>query len=125
MTLTPQQQLICEATQIYRVFRGNQGMLMAALIAYVAQLTGMPIDCPTLQANAAQYACLPPALMLPALIWLMANFQGGGNANPQVFTGVGSPVNVVAPAASSALYVDTSVPALWSWSNGVWQPVIE
>jgi hypothetical protein len=84
MTLTPQQQLACEARQIQQWLCRNQGLEMAVLIALFAQIAGVTVTCASLEALAAQFNCLPRQTQLPALIYLATQIVQNGAAPPLV-----------------------------------------
>jgi hypothetical protein len=108
----------------------QQTTLLAGILAAILQANGLTMTCAQLQANAATYACIPPQLLVPALIWVILNGNGGGTPSPiQVLSGNGDPVvaNPTTPTASNAIYTDTSVPGqwgLWSWANSTWTNLI-
>lgn len=119
--MNPGQEIACESIQIQHWLCKHPGMEMPILIALFAKLAGMTIDCPTLEANAAQYACLPRQTQLPALIWLAnAIFTGGGiggfvyggdwGGNPPPFN----------PPSQSAAARDTNTGNLWWWDGTQW-----
>lgn len=116
ITLTPQQSLACAAK------RGPCGLsnsqLMFSMIVILGKIANMPTDCASLETYASQYACLPPQLMVPAMIYLLAQIQAQGIL-PSVINGLGPPN--AAPNAATAIYIDTTEtgqPNLWYWANG-------
>lgn len=123
----PQQQLACQAQQIAKCLNCNQTLIMAALISYVAQWANIPVDCNTLNANAAQFACIPRQNQLSALLWLFSQLTSTGQINPQMFSGVGSPVGTITPLANTAMYADVTnpnQPVFWLWQNSTWTEAI-
>lgn len=114
---------------ITRTSCGNRSWEMAVLIALFAQIAGVTVTCQSLQTLAAQYNCLQSQQQLPALIYLasqiIANQAPAGAGF--VFQGQGSPVGVITPSSSAAVYFDNTVPtepAMWSWSNNTWTEVL-
>lgn len=102
--------------------------MMAALIAYVANLTGMNIDCATLQAGANQFACIPRQDQLPALLFLLSQpigygvflFSSGGLGTPPPFAPLVTSTQY-SGISTGAVATDTSTGQQWNFVNGVWQ----
>jgi hypothetical protein len=132
ITLSPQQQLACNARQWMGLSQTQQ---MGALITIFAALANMPITCDALQAYAAQYACLPRNVQLAALIYLASQIvsAGGGTGQGEVVTfssgGIGTPPpftpQITATAfpgvSTGAVATDTSTGQQWVFYNGIWQ----
>lgn len=118
-------ELVCQAQQIRKCLKCDQSLEMAALIAVFSRLANLPVDCATLNANAAAFACIERQNQLPALIYLATQIvppiipANGGFT----FSGLGSPVGVVFPQTPAAQYLDytnPNFPVVWYWSNNVW-----
>ena len=45
---------------------------------------------------------------------------GGGSSSKQMFSGTGSPVGVISPTTSEALYFQTDTGQWWAFFSGVW-----
>ena len=129
MTLTPAQQLVCNPIvgKIYRWSRGDRGVLMANVIALLAELTGQTMTCDQLKANAAEFNCLSPNAQLPAVIYLLSQIvssqiapSGAGYVFEFSSSGSGSPPPFT-PTTPAAIATDISTGQQWNWYNGVWQ----
>lgn len=133
VTLTPQQQVACGA----RKWKGlTQTEQMGVLISLFAQIANVQLTCASLQTLAAQYACLPPQLQLPALIYLatliqsqggvsggageVVTFSSGGLGTPPPFTPTVSATQF-AGVSTGAIATDTSTGQQWVFLNGAWQ----
>ena len=91
--MTPQQQLSCDAQNVCRRAKGDQTLLMSALVGIFARIAGVNLDCPTLSTLAAQYACLERQNQLPALIYLATLIAtNGGTAGADYIDYPGPPV---------------------------------
>lgn len=71
------------------------------------------------------FACLSPAQLLEVQTYLIClindNGGGGGGVGAQeVFFGNGSPVGVVIPTATNAIYGDKDTGNLWWWYDATW-----
>lgn len=134
VTLTPQQQLACNARKWKGLTQSDQ---MGVLISLFAQIADVQLTCQNLQTLAAQYACLPPQSQLPALIYLAAQilaegggvgigagevvtFSSGGVGTPPPFTPVVSATQF-AGVSTGALATDSSTGQQWNYINGAWQ----
>lgn len=128
--MTANEELACNARKVAKCLCFNPQLEMSALIAVFYKLAGVSMDCATLNANAAQFACLPRQAQLPALIYL-ANLIVTSQIAPAgsgfVFGGIGSPVGVIFPVAPAAVYFDNTIPAspnMWSWNGSSWTEII-
>ena len=129
--LTPEQITVCnsqaflgEIRKALTCTRCDPAFEMAVLIALFAKLAGVTVDCPTLEALASQYNCLPRQVQLPALIYLASQIvalvpAGGGFVFAGYYGGNPPPFSPLSP---SAIATDTSAGnRQWTWLNGVWQ----
>lgn len=128
MTTNPAVELACQAQFIQRYFCRHPGGEMATLIALIAQLGGIMLDCPTLANLSSQYSCLPRQTQLPALIYLVSLIVNGQvTPSGSLYSGIGSPVGVIAPISPVAMYFDITIPAapiVWNWAAGNWNELI-
>ena len=94
---------------------------MAAIIYYLGQLTGVSTDCATLQAGAAQYACIPRQDQLPAMIYMLAQLLSGNTVGGFVFAGnYGGNQPPFSPTTAGAVAIDSITGRQWQWSGGAW-----
>jgi hypothetical protein len=137
MTLTPQQEVACQARNLLHSLKRVppcelQSLLMGMLIYSILEVAGVSLTCEQLVAGGAQYACLPRQDQLPALIWAIVNFGGGGGGSGSVLSGIGPPASsstpsIATPAQSTAIYFDTANPGqpnVWYWANNAWTEFI-
>lgn len=107
---------------------------MDVLIGLFQQIAGVNYTCAQLSALAAQYACMPRALQLPALIYLatliVANGPSGGGGG-SILSGIGPPQiqgeAIASPPVANAIYSDITIPSspnVYIWANGQWVEVI-
>ena len=81
----------------------------------------MACDIATLQAAACEngYRGLSDRKLKEVLLVLLCNASGEGSLQNS-FEGVGSPVGVITPAVTAAIYFDTSDGTQWNWYSGSW-----
>jgi hypothetical protein len=133
-TLTPQQQVACAARKWKELTQSEQ---MGVLISLFAQIANVQLTCQSLQALAAQYACLPPQSQLPALIYLasqivaqggtgtgageVVTFNSGGLGTPPPFTPQINPTSF-AGVSTGAIATDASTGQQWNYFPSIgWQ----
>lgn len=107
--------------------------MVPTIIALLANIAEINVDCPTLQGLAQQYACIPPQLQMPAMLYLLTLVVNStaGAGTIQVFSGIGPPTaqaaTIATPAALNAIYFDNATPGqpnVWQWSNQAWSEFI-
>jgi hypothetical protein len=128
--MTNTQNLVCESEALMREIRGimkwsrseEYQIEMAVLIGLFAKIAGVTMDCPTLNAMAQQYACVPRQNQLPVLIGLANIMLIGGGPGGGVYAGnYGGFPPPFTPGTPSAIATDTSGNnRQWVWLNGNW-----
>ena len=121
LTLTNQQNLVCQARQIAGCLGNNQTLLMGVIIALFANATGMATDCTTLNNLAEQYACIPQQARLLVLIGMVDQFlSGGGNGGLVYNQDFGGNAPPFIPPNGQGVAFDTSTGQIWWMESGQW-----
>ena len=117
---------------------GKESLWVPTLISLFANIAGVSVDCPTLNALAQQYACIPPQNQLPALLYLAVQIVNnsaatcgvcppgppgpGVEVNPPVPYTVGNPPAPLFPTLPALAYDPTgNLPTMgWNTSTQSW-----